>query len=193
MIYGYARVSSKGQETNGNSLEDQQDKLKAAGCQKVIVEQFTGTTTDRPLFAKLIHNLVQGDTLKVTKLDRLARTASKGSELVKSLLDKGVTVHILNMGLLDNTPTGRLIMNVLLSFAEFERDMIIERTQSGKVIARTKAGYKEGRPPISQKKLDVALELIHSGHTYKEVVESTGISKSTLIRAMRRNHLNKKM
>lgn len=193
MIYGYARVSSKGQQTNGNSLEDQQTKLKEAGCQQIIIEQFTGTTTERPLFTELIKKLEPGDTLKVTKLDRFARTASKGSELVKLLLDKGISIHILNMGLIDNTPTGRLIMNVLFAFAEFERDMIIERTQSGKAIAKTKDGFKEGRPPIPKKKLDSAIELLNNGHTYKEVVEITGISKSTIIRAIRRNHLSKKL
>lgn len=189
MIYGYARVSSKGQETNGNSLEEQQIKLKDAGCQDIVVEQFTGTTTERPLFTELIDKLQQGDTLKVTKLDRFARTAGKGSELVKSLLDKGISIHILNMGLIDNTPTGRLIMNVLFAFAEFERDMIVERTQSGKVIAKTKAGFREGRPPTPQKKLDNAVRLINSGHSYKEVVDITGLSKSTIIRAVRKTRI----
>ena len=81
-----------------------------------------------------------------TKLDRIARTATSGFETVKELLDHGVAVHVLNMDLVDNTPTGRLILQIMLSFAEFEREMIKERTAAGKAIARQKPGYKEGRP-----------------------------------------------
>ena len=137
MKYGYARVSTKGQATNGNSLEDQVKALKEEGCETIVREQYTGTTTDRPQFSELVGKLQKGDTLVVTKLDRFARTAADGSKLVKSLLHRGVKVHILNMGLIDDTPTGRLIANILLSFAEFERDMIVERTQAGKAISRT--------------------------------------------------------
>lgn len=186
MIYGYARVSTTGQASNGNSLEDQKNQLTEQHCEKIIVEQFTGTTTNRPKFNALIEQLQAGDTLKVTKLDRFARTVGDGSNLIKTLLSKGVSVHILNMGLMDDTPTGRLIANVLLSFAEFERDMIVERTQSGKAVARTKAGFKEGRPPIDKARTDNAVRLIEEGHSYKEVIEMTGLSKSTIIRAVRK-------
>ncbi|WP_406044112.1 recombinase family protein [Succinimonas sp.] len=146
---GYGRVSSKGQAQNGNSLEDQRRKLEEAGCaeEDIVLETYTGTKMDRPKFGKLIESLEAGDTLVVCKLDRFARTAGEGSELVKSLLERGVNVHILNMGLIENTPTGRLILNVLLSFAEFERDMIVERTSEGKAVARaTNPDFKEGRP-----------------------------------------------
>lgn len=144
--YGYARVSTSGQATNGNSLEDQSRKLNDAGCDEIVTEAYTGTKMDRPKFTKLVDELQPGDTLVVCKLDRFARTASEGSELVKELMTRGINVHILNMGLIENTPTGRLILNVLLSFAEFERDMIVERTSEGKAIKRaTDPDYKEGR------------------------------------------------
>ena len=146
---GYGRVSSDGQERNGNSLEDQRQKLMEAGCaeEDIVLETYTGTKMDRPKFTRLVGELEPGDTLVVCKLDRFARTASEGSELVKSLLSRGVNVHVLNMGLIENTPTGRLILNVLLSFAEFERDMIVERTSEGKAIKRaTDPDFKEGRP-----------------------------------------------
>lgn len=143
---GYGRVSTAGQATNGNSLEDQRSKLEDAGCDEIILEAYTGTKVDRPKFNELIDSLESGDTLVVCKLDRFARSASEGSALVKELLARGVNVHILNMGLIENTPTGRLILNVLLSFAEFERDMIVERTSEGKAIARmNNPDYKEGR------------------------------------------------
>lgn len=145
--WGYARVSTSGQAANGNSLEDQRGKLRDAGCDEIVEETYTGTKVDRPKFTKLVGELKEGDTLVVCKLDRFARTASDGSELVKSLLSRGVNVHILNMGLIENTPTGRLILNILLSFAEFERDMIVERTSEGKAVKRaTDPDYKEGRP-----------------------------------------------
>lgn len=186
MIYGYARVSTKGQATKGNSLDDQYKALVDAKCDEIVEEQYTGTTTNRPKFNALIDKLQKGDTLVVTKLDRFARNAGDGSTLVKSLLHRGVKVHILNMGLIDDTPTGKLIANILLSFAEFERDMIVERTQAGKAIARTKEGFKEGRPKkFNKQRIDSAINLLLGGHSYKQVSLMTGISRATLTRAMR--------
>lgn len=102
------------------------------------------------------------------------------------MLDKGVTVHVLNMGLMDNTPTGKLIRNIMLAFAEFERDMIVERTQEGKAIAKQKPDFREGRPKkYGRKQIDHALSLL-ADNSYKQVEEITGISKSTLIRAKKR-------
>lgn len=149
MVYGYARVSTKGQAKDGNSLSDQQEKLKAAGAEKIYVDSFTGTKLDRPEFDKLKSAIKAGDTLVVTKLDRIARSANQGSELVQDMLRQGVKVNVLNMGTMDNTPTGKLIMNVMFAFAEFERDMIVQRTQEGKEIAKQRPDYHEGRPRLS--------------------------------------------
>lgn len=146
MIYGYARVSTKGQARDGNSLEAQTATLTEAGAEKIYCDSYTGTTTERPEFDKLKNILVHGDKLLVTKLDRFARTVAQGSSLIESLIEKDVTVHVLNIGIMDNTPTGKLIRNVMLSFAEFERDMIIERTSEGKAIAREKGIRVDGRP-----------------------------------------------
>lgn len=181
--YGYARVSTNGQAKNGNSLDDQKAKLYEAGAEKVIVEQYTGTTTDRPKFNELLEELKAGDILMVTKLDRFARSASKGSELVKELLSKGIKIYILNMGMMDNTPTGRLIASILFSFAEFERDMIVERTQEGK--ARAKANGKPadgGRPRIDKARITAAIKMVNDGMTYTRVAEATGISRRTIIK-----------
>ncbi len=184
MIYGYARVSTKGQAINGNSLEEQRKALLESGCVEIVEEQGTGTTIHRPKFEELLEKLQDGDMLKVTKLDRFARTAADGSKLAKELLERGIGLHILNMGMIDNTPTGRLIANVLFSFAEFERDMIVERTQAGKAIAKTKSGFREGRPPISDMKKKYAVDLIRQGNSYKKVCEMTGLSRSTVSRAV---------
>ena len=150
VIYGYARVSTKGQERDGNSLEDQETKLRAEGCQEIFHDSFTGTKMERPEFTKLLEKLQPGDRLVVTKLDRFARTASKGIDTIYELLDRGIAVHILNMGLIDNTPTGKLIATVLLAFAEFERNMIIERTLTGKAVAKANdPEWREGRKKIA--------------------------------------------
>ena len=186
MIYGYARVSTKGQAHDGNSLESQKELLKQNGAIKIFEDSFTGTKTDRPQFNKLLEKLKDGDTLIVTKLDRFARSMSQGSQLVNELIEKGIKVNILNIGMMDNTSASKLIRNIFFSFAEFERDMIVERTREGKAIAKTKEGFKEGRPrSYTNKQLDHALSMlsINGGNSsYNEVVEITGISKSTLIR-----------
>lgn len=185
MIYGYSRVSTKTQAKDGNGLEAQNIALKEAGAEVIYTDAFTGTKTDRPELNKLLEQLQDGDKLIVTKLDRIARSASQGIELVNQLLERGVVVHILNMGLMDNTPTGKLIRTIFLGFAEFERDMIVERTQEGKAIARQKPDFKEGRPRIyGKKQIAHALELLNT-NSYKQVEALTGISKSTLIRAKR--------
>ena len=125
MIYGYARVSTKGQAKDGNGLDVQRAALKAAGAEEIYEEAFTGTKKDRPELNRLLDELQSGDTLVVTKLDRIARSASQGAELIQKLLAKNVTVRILNMGIIDGTPAGKLITTVMFAFAEFERDMIV--------------------------------------------------------------------
>ena len=185
MIYGYARVSSKTQ-LKGNSLEEQTDTLQANGCQEIVAEQYTGTTTDRPKFHELIECLQPGDTLVVTKLDRFARNVTEGIALVRQLFKKQVKVHVLNVGLLEDTAMGNFFITTLLAVAELERNMIVERTQSGKAIAKTKAGFVEGRPRLDVTRVQHALGLLRNGHSYKEVSKATGISVATLVRAKRR-------
>ena len=186
MIYGYARVSTKGQAKDGNSLEAQEKALRESGANEIYVDAFTGTKTDRPEFDKLMDKIQKGDTLIVTKLDRFARSMTQGSELVSDLIEKGIKVYILNIGVMDNTPSSKLIRNVFFAFAEFERDMIVERTMEGKAIAKQNPDFREGRPrKYSRKQIEHALELLES-NSYKQVEDMTGISKSTLIRAKKK-------
>ena len=183
MIYGYARVSTLGQQSRGNSIEDQTKLLEKAGCQEIIVEAFTGKTTDRPKFSELIGKLKAGDMLVVCKLDRFARSAIEGVQTIKELFARGISVNILNMGIIEDTLTGNLILTVMLAFAEYERGMIIERTQSGKAIAKQRPDFREGRPKkYKPQQITHALELLDSGMSYRQVETMTGISKSTLIR-----------
>lgn len=186
IIRGYARVSTKYQASDGSSLEAQEKQLREAGATVIYKDAFTGTVTDRPEFDKLKSELQAGDTLMVCKLDRFARTANEGSQLIQDLIKNGVKVHVLNMGLMDDSPTGKLITMILLAFAEFERDMIVERTQAGRV----NTGNYGGRPcKYSRTQKEHALELLQQGYSYGKIEALTGISKSTLYRYKRRGKL----
>ena len=181
MIYGYMRVSTTGQ-TKGNSFEEQERLLRKNGATELYQDAFTGTRTDRPNFTILLNKLQEGDTLVITKLDRFARNTAEGLNVIQHLLERGVKVNILNMGTIDTTPTGKLILTVMLAFAEFERDMIVQRTTEGKAIARTKDNFIEGRPPkYDEATLQAAMSLLEK-YNYREVAAITGISNSTLYR-----------
>lgn len=183
VMYGYIRVSSKGQARDGNSLEDQEEKVRAAGATVIVKDVYTGTTINRPALDELVKEIQPGDTLIVTKLDRIARSVQQGIELIDGMVEKGIKVHVLNLGMMDNTPTGKLIRNVMLCFAEFERDMIMQRTREGKEIARQNPNYHEGpNRKYTDAQIEHALSLLNE-NSYSEVERMTGISKSTLIRA----------
>lgn len=184
MIYGYARVSTATQGRDGNSIEEQERSLRQAGCQVIVSEAFTGKTMDRPKFQHLLETLQEGDTLVVCKLDRFARTAIDGVQTVRELFDRNIKVNILNMGVIENTLTGNLILTIMLAFAEYERGMIVERTQTGKAVAKLDPAFHEGRPrKFCDSQIAHALALLDAGKSYKQVELLTGISKSTLIRS----------
>lgn len=184
-VIGYCRVSTKGQ-LEGNSIEEQRRSIIERYSNAEIVEESYSGAKERRIFNDVLLSLQDGDTLVVTKLDRFCRTTKEGLEYIDKLMSKGVKIHILNMGLIEDTPMGKLIVTNLLAFAEFERAMIIERTQSGKAIAKQKEGFKEGRPKKhTSKQMDNALAMlsVNGGkYSYTEVAEITNISKSTLIR-----------
>ena len=189
MIYGYCRVSTKGQ-LEGNSIEEQEREIRARYPNVELIAESYSAVKERPVFNELLEQCQQGDVLVVTKLDRFCRTTKEGLQYIDLLMGKGVKIHILNMGLIEDTPMGRLIVTNLLAFAEFERAMIIERTQAGKAIAKTKAGFKEGRPKkYSKEQIEHALKLLET-NSYKQVEKMTGISKSTLIRNRNRERGN---
>ena len=170
-------VSTATQGRDGNSLEDQVAALEKYGCQEIVKEAFTGKTMERPKFLRLLEVLQEGDTLVVCKLDRFARTAIEGVQVVRELFERGVRVHILNMGLVENTLTGNLILTVMLAFAEYERGMIVERTQTGKAVARQDPNFKDGRPKkFTPEQIDLALSLLEQGKTYRQITAMTGIS-----------------
>lgn len=182
MKYGYARVS-----TTDQKLENQIKQLKDAGAEKIFKEKFTGTTTKRPEFKKLIALLKTDDELIVTKLDRFARNTREALDIIQDLFKNNVKINILNMGVIDNTPTGQLIFTIFSAFAQFERELILERTQEGKRFAKAHdPKFREGRPKkYSQEQLQLAYDLKQEGLTYKMIERKTGISISTQQRAFK--------
>ena len=182
MKYGYARVSTCRQAKNGNSLQDQERMLIRAGVslENIFADSYTGTKMDRPEFDALLEIIKSGDELVVCKLDRFARTAPEGAMLVRDLVNRDVKVNILNMGIADNTPMGKVMVTVLLAFAEFERDMIVERTSAGKAYAREhKEGYREGRPVGEYPNFKKFFKMQKDGSiTVEAACKQMGISKS---------------
>ena len=127
----------------------------------------------------------ENDILVVSRLDRFARNTVEGIKVVEELFKRKISIHILNVGLLEDTPMGRFFLTTMLAVAELERNMIIERTQNGKELARQNPNFKDGRPKkYTEEELENAIRLLEI-FSYSEVVRQTGISKSTLVRAMK--------
>lgn len=181
----YARVSGDGQD-----LDSQLKLLKREGYHELYYEKKTGTKiSKRPEFEKLLNDLQDGDTLIVTKLDRFARNTSEAIDTIKKLFEKGVRVHVINMGLLEDTPTGRLMFSVIAAFAEFERDIIVERTQEGKAAKKALLGdaYKEGRKRVyAREHVYSAIALIKEGQSVSRTSRQMGIPIRTLYREINR-------
>ena len=191
MKRGYIRVSTK-KQGQGTSLADQRAVLQAEGCQVIYEDVYTGASMDRPEFDRLCSEVQAGDTVVVCKLDRIARTETEAYNLVVGWVRAGVRVHDLNMGLIEDTDIGRLILHIMLAFAEFERDLIVSRCQGGRAYKRaTDPDYREGRKPgYSKAQLDHAVDLLHD-HSFTEVAAMTGISRSTVTREARKRGFRK--
>ena len=182
MIYGYARVSTDKQNLYGNSMVDQVTVLEQNGAMEIYKDKYTGTKMHRPEFDKLMGMLQDGDTLIVTKLDRLGRSAEGIISLIKALLARNITVKVLNMGTIENNPVGRLIVTFLAGFAEFERDLIVERTMAGRAYKRaTDPNYREGRKVKQYDELlfsELQVRVINGELTAKEAAVALGIGRS---------------
>ncbi len=189
MNYGYIRVSTKAQLDNNSFEQQEKEILERYHDAEIYKEQFTGSSMDRPVFNKLLGKLQKNDTLVVTKLDRFCRTTKEGLELIDELSNRGIRIHILNMGgLIEDTAMGKLIVTNLLAFSEFERSMIIERTQQGgRQQPKKNLILRKGGPGnLIKKTIEQALRMLTvngGGYSYNEVAEIMGgISRSTLIR-----------
>lgn len=178
MKIGYARVSTTGQDLAG-----QLETLQAEGCERIYKDKYTGTKADRPEFQDMLKALRAGDTLVVTKLDRLARNTKEGIEIVQDLFNRDIKVHVLNVGLLENTSMGNFFLTTMLAVAELERNMIVERTGEGRERAK-KQGKHMGRHGRPKKDIERALKLYDerdtNGMSVKDIVELTKVPRATI-------------
>jgi DNA invertase Pin-like site-specific DNA recombinase len=181
MKIGYARVSTKDQ-----SLNLQKDALEKAGCKKIYSEQISGTKTERAKLDEMIKHLRQGDVIVVWKLDRLGRSLRDLVNLISKFQDLGVGFKSLHDNIDTTTPTGKLTFHLFAALAEFERDIISDRTKAGLASARAR-GRKGGRPKGLSKKAQDKARLAESLYNEKdnsigEICEYLSISKPTLYR-----------
>ena len=176
MLIGYARVS-----TDDQNLDLQRDALKAVGCERTFEDMASGAKADRIGLAALMNVLRAGDTVVIWRLDRLGRSLKNLIELVERLETAKVGLRSLQENIDTSSSGGRLVFHVFGALAEFERNLIRERTQAGLAAARMR-GRMGGRPKrLDPAKLALALRLHHEEkHTIKEICQMMGISKSTL-------------
>ena len=180
MKIGYARISTVDQNANL-----QRDALHAAGCEKVVIDQVSGASAKRPKLDKLVANLQEGDVLAVWRLDRLGRSLPHLIEVVHNLEGKGAHFQSLTEGIDTTTAQGRLTFHLMGALAEFERSLIVERTQAGLKAARSR-GVRVGRPPaLTAAQIKHARKLIEAGERPSAVAISLCVDRSTLYRAIK--------
>ncbi|MFE0017032.1 recombinase family protein [Mesorhizobium sp. NPDC059054] len=179
-LVGYARTSTADQKAG---LAAQLRDLKAAGCEEVFQEELSSVTASRPQLAAALKYVRKGDTLVVTKLDRLARSVADLVDIQKQLAGKGVGLRILAMSLDTDTPTGKLMVNLLGSIAEFERELMLERQREG--IAKAKAeGKYAGRQPTARRKAADVMRLRAEGKSVGDIVKALEISRASVFRIL---------
>ena len=183
MKFGYARIS-----TTDQNLDLQIDALKKEGCEKISQETVSGAQTERVELNRLLEQVHEGDVIVVWKLHRLGRSLKHLVSLVSALIDKGVGLKSLNDPIDTTSSQGRLIFNIFASLAEFERDLIRERTKTGMLAARRR-GQHVGRPrSLTPQQVTHAHELLDAGKSQREVAQLLGVSPNTMGREMKRNH-----
>ena len=175
---GYARVSTLDQEP---SL--QEDALEGAGCERIFGDRASGALAERPELGRALEYTREGDTLVVWRLDRLGRSLRHLVDTIAALERRGIGFRSLSESIKTTTPGGRLVFHVFAALAEFERDLIRERTQAGLSAARAR-GRRGGRPSVmSAEKLAVARTMYDSReHTTAKIAEVLGVSRATLYR-----------
>jgi len=176
MIYGYGRVS-----TTDQKLDVQETQLKAAGCQRILMEKASGANNNRPELARLISYTCRGDVVIVTKLDRLARSTQHLLTVIKELDEKGVAFKALNADIDTSTPVGKLMITVLAAIAEFERGISKERQRDGIEAAKAAGKYK-GSPPVARRQSDRVLGLLSGGMRAADVAVKCGIGIASVYR-----------
>lgn len=180
-IVGYARTSTTDQKAG---LEAQLRDLSTAGASRIFQEELSSVATKRPELERALDYVREGDTLIVTKLDRLARSVADLVAITETLRTKGVGLRILSMNLDTATPTGKLMLNLLGSIAEFERELMLERQREGIAKAKAEGKYK-GRAPTARAKAEDVLRLKAGGMTADAIAAKLGIGRASVFRILK--------
>lgn len=182
MIYGYARVSTGGQARYGNGSKIQENNLKAAGCEIIYKEIAPGSTMERPVLQELLERLKEGDTIVVTRLDRLTRSTKDGNGLFDEFAIRGITLKALDIGTIAPSPAGKFISSIMFMFAEFERDFVNEMTHTAlKEAKESNPELAVGRKKrqIDEEKFAFYREKVRKGEmTVTECCKAFGISRT---------------
>ena len=185
-VFGYARVSTEQQ-----NLDRQIDALKQYCCDIIYNEKMTGTKKQRPELMKLLDRMTDGDTVVVESLSRLGRSTKDLIELTELFQSKGVHLVSLKEQIDTSTSTGKLLFTLMSAIAQFERDVIADRTKEGLTAARAR-GRVGGRPKVNQESVKKAVKLYYTGqYSLAEIEELTGVKKSTLYRYLSRDEISK--
>jgi DNA invertase Pin-like site-specific DNA recombinase len=178
-VIGYARTSTLHQDAG---LDAQLRQLEALGCDKVFSEQVS-SVADRTRLTAALEYVREGDTVVVTKLDRLARSVAHLLEITAELKRKGVALKIVDMGVDTGTPTGRLFLNIVGSIAEFEREIMLERQREGIAAAKAEGKY-EGRAPTARAKTAAIRKLAAEGVGKAEIARRLGVGERSVYRML---------
>tara|TARA_Y100000310_G_scaffold152483_1_gene151965 strand:+ start:10706 stop:11272 length:567 start_codon:yes stop_codon:yes gene_type:complete len=184
LIFGYARVSTVDQ-----NLDNQLEKLNNVGCDRIYSEKVSGKDTNRPEFQKLMDHVREGDTIAVWKIDRIARNLKDLLTIVEELKERGVTLKILSQNIDTTTPQGKMFLSMLGMFAEFERDLLLERQREGIAIAKEKGKYK-GRKGVDPALKEQVIEQYNNGVKPKAIIEQTGLGRSTVFKIIKEGNNN---
>lgn len=183
MLVGYARTSTLDQKAG---LEAQLEALKEAGCERIYEEQVSSVDARaRERLAECMSFIREGDTLVVTKLDRLARSVSHLGAIREELGAKGAELRIIDLNMDTNTPTGKLMINLLGSIAEFEREIMLERQREGIAKAKAQGKYK-GRKPTSISTVEQVIKLRAQGRSVLSICSQLQLSRATVYRILDR-------
>lgn len=184
-LIGYARVSTHEQNTDG-----QADILTAAGCERIYIDKASGTLAHRPELDKLMHYAREGDVILVTRLDRLGRSVKNLKEIVDELQLRRVGLRAVTQGIDTTTPGGRLFFHILAAIAEFEHDLIVERTRDGLAAARARGRKGGARYKMTKTKIQQARQLYEDQTwTVQQIADFLGVTRPTIYRYLERDQL----
>lgn len=192
MIYGYCRVSTYSQKDN-TSLNDQASVILERYPDAIIVKEIFSGAKKREKLEAIIKKLQPGDLVCSTRLDRFCRSTREGLQYADEISAKGASLHIFNVGMIDDTPTGQVLFSVMLAFAELDRAQVVENCRAGKEAAKQNPNFRDGRKPkFSREQMEHAMKLLET-NSLRQVENMTGISVSTLKRYKRKMKLESEL